>query len=238
MRVAALLLIVLIAAPAFAANEKDPAPPPPPTQPPVKAEKADTRWDITPAMLTAIERLRLTPKAGEIMNSGITAGVADVFDVPEAARGNVDKLVAAYDAEQLKLAEKWESELKALRADYEAKIIAEIPEPRRDTAKKLLDLSHEKALMPIDLEQQFTRELIARSNETHERTKNLSPDQQAEGRALLNQWVREQRNKIATEMANAVDSLREILTPEEVQRLEKFNRHRPVNQQPQPETKK
>ena len=233
MRIAALLLTVLVAAPAFAASEKDPAPPPPPT-PPAKAEKPDTRWDITPAMLTAIDRLRLTPKAGEIMNSGITTGVTDVFEVPETAHENVDKLVAAYDADELKLAAKWERELKVLRADYEAKIIAELPEARRDAAKKLLDFSHDKALLPIELEQQFTRELIARSNETRERTKDLSPELQTEGRALLNQWVREQRNKITMEIANVVDGLREFLTPEEVQRLEKFNRHRLASQQPQP----
>jgi hypothetical protein len=236
MRAVALLIAMLLTAPCFAANEKDPPTPAPPNKAaPAKPDK----WDLSHAWLNAIERVRLLPKPGEILNSSIRAGVDDIIEVPAPSSEKIDKIVAAYDAEVVKLPAKWEAEIKALRANYEAQIIAELPAEKREAAKKLLDYSHENSANNIGREQKFMDDLHAKIGEYRGQHKDASPEQQQEATGLLNQWVKEERNKINKEDEDVIEGLRQPLTPDEVQRLDKFNRRRPAEsaQQPGPEKK-
>lgn len=212
-----------------------PAPPTPAPPAPVHSlpQKPD-KWELTPEWLAAIERLRLSPRPGQVVNAGISAGVADLFEVSAPVSEKIDKVVAAYDAERVKRAAKWNAEMLALRAEYEAKVVAELPEARRETAKKLLEFSHEKWQTPIEREAQFNKDFEEKLKDAREKSKNITPEQHAEQTEILRVWVRDQRAKLMKEDNDVIEGLRALLTPEEVQRLELFNRHRQAAPQPQP----
>ena len=208
----------------YAADGPNPVQPVPQPAPVEKIEK----WEPTPEWLAAIERLRINPKPGEIENGGLTTGVTEVFELSPAEQQNVDKIVAEYDAELVKKAAKWEEELKAARAEYEAKVIAALPEPKRDAAKKILDFSHAKWTPPLDREQKFKVAFVEREKALREKTKGKTPEEIADAREELRAWVKEERARMTKEDEDLIASLKALLTPEEAQRLDRYNRHRVV----------
>lgn len=196
------------------------------TAPPA-AERLE-KWEPSENWIAAIERLRSFPRPGEIVNAGVTAGAADIVKVSPAEEASIDKLVAEYDAAALQKAAKWEDELKALRADYEAKVVAAFPEAKRDTAKKLLDLSHAKWVTPTERDVKFKKEFIEREKAFKLATRNKPPEETTEAREEIKTWIHDERAKMAKEDEETIAALKALLTPEEVERLERFNRHRPV----------
>jgi hypothetical protein len=232
-------------------NANPPTPPPPTAAPaplttgapaPVAAERSE-KWEPGDTWIAAIERLRTFPKPGEVANAGVKAGVTDIVKVSEGEAANVDKIVTEYDSAALQLSAKWEQDLKTLRTEYEAKIIAALPEARRDTAKKLLELSHAKWVTPTERDVKFKKEFIEREKAFKLETKNKSPEEAAEARDEIKAWIREERAKMAKEDEDTVNALKALLTPEEAANLERFNRHRvvqppPTAPAPQPQPKK
>ncbi len=194
---------------------------------PVPVEKLE-KWEPTPAWLIAIERLRITPKPGAVEQPGLTAGVTEIFELSKTEKENVEKIVADFDAELLKKAAKWEGEMKAARAEYEAKVIAALPEVRRDAAKKLLDFSHAKWAPPLERELKFRDEFVEREKALREKTKGKTPEEIADAREELKSWVKEARTAINKEDEDTINALKALLSADEAQRLDKYNRHRVV----------
>src|SRR5262245_48894297 len=129
-KILVLTALAMLVGPAFAENLETPA------KPAEKVRSQDPKW------LTAIERLRLQPRPGEISNFAITTDIADIYKLTEEQKTKIAALQDAYDAAILQKAQKWEEESKALRAEYEAKLVEALPEEKREQSKKLLDLSH------------------------------------------------------------------------------------------------
>src|SRR6185295_45347 len=94
-----------------------------------------------PEWAAGLERLRIQPRAGEVVNGTVSAYITDVISGKPDVREKTMAIAREYDRVLLEKAVKWEAELRELRAQYDAKIIAELPEPRREQTQKFLDLS-------------------------------------------------------------------------------------------------
>jgi hypothetical protein len=178
----------------------------------------------SPAWVGAIERLRAQPRAGEIQNAGVTAYITDVVSVPDREKAEIQKILADYDAAVLERAAKWEEDLKALRAQYEEKMIELLPDDRREPMRNALKISHDNWITGHDLQAMIERNSI-------ERMKNLPPREKPDREKALAEvraWLTEQRNLAKKKDEETLRKIRELLTPEEVKRLETFDRDRIV----------
>lgn len=193
-------------------------------EPPRGANEPNPDW------LAAVERLRALPLPGEIKNASLAAPIGEVFDVPAENKAKLKDLSAAYDAEALKLAARWESELKALRDAHEAKMIQALPEPRRDAAKKVLDFSHQRWVTPTDREASFRKVYSERVNALREQKSKMSAEEYAEAAEKQKSWVKEERARMIQQDEDLLKQLREMLAPDDAKRLDPFNRNRPAKQ--------
>jgi hypothetical protein len=216
MQMIKIALVLLATVPLVSAGEpkddKDP--------PPVRLPEYSDEW------LEAVERLRSMPRPGEVKNFGTAASVTELFDLKPEEKAKVVEIAAAYESELLKRAAKWETEQRQLRDEYEVKVIAALPENRRAATKKLLDFSHSKWVSPLDLESGFKREYTRRANELREDRAKLSVEELSEKRKTMQAWVKETRNGINAQSDEVMKGIRELLSPEEAQRLEQFDRNR------------
>jgi hypothetical protein len=216
MQMIKIALVLLAAAPLVCAGEaKDDK-----ESPPVRLPEYSDEW------LEAVERLRSMPRPGEVKNVTTAASVAELFDLKADEKAKIVEIVAAYESELLKRAAKWEAEQRQLRDEYEAKVIAAMPEARRASTKKLLDFSHSKWVSPLDIESGFKKEYTRRANELREDRAKLSVEELSEKRKAMQAWVKETRNRINAQNEEVLKDVRELLSPEEAQRLEQFDRHR------------
>lgn len=231
MRLVILFQLALVCASAFAAGAIEEKLPPPPDK--LYHHELSTDW------LWAIERLRVMPRPGEIRTSeGLAAGVTDIYDLQPTETAQVEKVLADYDAALLQKAAKWETEMKELRAEYEAKVIAALPQAKQAEAKKVLDFSHSKWVTPSEREGKFRNEFAAKAKAFHEATKDKSLDEKAEGQEAISTWVKTERRKMTKEETDLIDAIKALLTPDATQKLEKFNRFNQVPQEPpQPDPK-
>ena len=197
---------------------------PKPKERPAKTRGVEPRAQ-NPLWLAALDRLRDAPQAGEIINVGVTANVADVFDVKDDEKAKIAALQEAYTKALLQKAAKWEDEMKALRADYEAQMAALLPEARRETARKLLDFSHTSWAAAYDWELKFNRDFVARSKE---QPKPTTADEQKEVMRVMQAWMASRRDQQKKDEQAVLKTIRDMLTAEEAGRLEKFDRNRPA----------
>jgi len=229
MRPVILLQLALFCATAMAVDEKPNTPPP---------DKLYHR-ELSTDWLWAIERLRVMPKPGEVRTSeGLDAGITDIYDLQPAETAQIEKALTDYDAALLQKATKWETEMKELRAEYEAKVIAALPQAKQAEAKKVLDFTHSKWITPSERAGKFRNETWARARAFHESTKDKSPEDKADAQENLAIWVKNERAKMTKEDIDLIDAIKAMLTPDAAQRLEKFDRFKQAAQDaPQPEPK-
>lgn len=209
-------ILLLAAAPLLYSGEPDGEKEPPRIRPP---EHSDD-W------LEAIERLRSMPRPGEIKNAGVSASIADVYELTPEQKAKVAGINAAFEAELLARAAKWDAEQRALRDDYEARVLLAIPQERRESAKKLLDFSHSKWITPLDRESAFKKEYLRRANELLEDRAKLSVEELNEKRKEMQAWVKAERHRINAQDAEVLKGLRALLSKDELERLEQFDRNR------------
>ena len=176
--------------------------------------------------LAAINRLRSAPQAGEIINGGVTANIAGVVQLNEAEKAKVAALQEAYTAALVAQAAKWEAQLKSLRAEYDAKIAAALPENRRESAAKLLELSHAGWGSEFDFENGLTREFLKRMKGLPQ----IPPDEQRSLRRSNLAWFAQQRAQHRQMQEQLVAKLKALLTSDEATRLDLFDRNRTVPQ--------
>ena len=218
------LIALMLSASLFA---EEPKPKPPAPAAPAPNEPSD-------AWLAAIERIRAMPLPGEFKNAGLEADLEDVFELNDAAKTEIIKLQSAYNAELLQRAAKWADDEKALRAEYEAKVLQSIPEARRDAAKKALEFSHNSWLPPLERDGNFKKEFSTRVAELRDNRAKLSVDELNEAREKMHAWVRETRDKLAARDEDTIKQLKALLAADEAERLQKLVHLRPPESEAPP----
>ncbi|HYF48566.1 MAG TPA: hypothetical protein VEJ63_04135 [Planctomycetota bacterium] len=197
-------------------------------------ERKPPRWQDA-EWLGQIDQLRSHPRAGDIHNGPLTANVADVFEMDEETRKKVQDVMKEYDQAVLDQARRWNKEVETLRADFERKLVEAMPEPKRETTRKVLDFSHRNWSSSFQREEQFKKEYKEKSTAVEKELAGLGEDQQdkrKEMRQKMSAWVAERRKTLSDPDREAIKQLREMLSPEEVARLDKFDRSRPIVAQP------
>jgi len=182
--------------------------------------------------LRATERLRWLPRPGEIHNAGVLANVGDIVETTPEQKAAIVEALKAYDSAILKKAEQWETELKALRAEQQAKVIAALPEARREAARKALEYSQAQWTLPLD----FEARLRAAMMEKLDATKSpKTPAEEADTlRREMRDWIKAQRLKESEHNAETIKTLKEMLDPAEAERLKLFDKNREVPPQTPP----
>jgi hypothetical protein len=229
-----LALPLLLAAAISLAGDEKPIPAPPDK---LYHRELSTDW------LWAIERLRILPRPGEIRTTeGLTAGVTDIYELQPAETAQIEKALTEYDAALLQKAAKWETEMKELRAEYEAKVIAALPQTKQVEAKKVLDFTHAKWVTPSEREGKFRNEFAARAKAFREATKDKSLEDKADGQETIARWVKAERAKLRKEDVDLIYAVRACLSPDAAEKLDKFDRYKLAQaqaqeQQPEPAKK-
>lgn len=190
-----------------------------------EAIKADERpraapAELSPEWLGAVERLRLLPRPGEIKGFGFVANVAAVYGVSAESAAKCEAVQKEYDAALLKLAAKWEQDAKALRAEYEPKLVQALPQEHREPAQKVLNASNAHWMTPYDRETGFRNEFAKRSAEVRESKLKITAEAFEEAKGKLQAWVRETRAKLIQQNEDYLKQLREMLGPDNAARLD------------------
>ncbi|MEI6236356.1 MAG: hypothetical protein WCT04_25140 [Planctomycetota bacterium] len=209
------VLLLLVSGHLLSAQDASKTPP----QPLVSEERS-------PEWLMAIERLRSLPRPGDIQNAGIFANIGDVVETTPEQKAAIIAAVKAFDAAMVEKATKWEAEMKATRAEYEAKIIAALPDARRDAAKKALEYSHEQWFPPLDFEAKLRSEFLARKAKAE--AKNSPPEELDGHRKELMTWIKTQRQLARDKNADVAIQLKMLLDPKEIERLNDFDKNKEV----------
>ena len=177
--------------------------------PPGFGRSQNPDWD------NAVERLRAFPAPGELSNDRLQASVADVFALTPEQKSAVAALTKDYEKALLEKASKLEQEMKALRDEQEAKIVALLPADKRDSAKKALEFSHAH-WMPR------TERDAAQRKESMAAQQDLMKVPVAERGAKMQEWNRAARAKQDAEAEETVKAIK----AEDAERLDKANRMR------------
>ncbi len=180
--------------------------------------------------LIAVEKLRTLPRPGDIQNAGILANIADVIETTPEQKAAIVALVKAYEIETAQRLAKIEAEMKTLRAETEAKIIAILPEARRSASKKVLDYSHEQWMTPFNFEAQLRADFLARKEKANDKT--ASNEELDAARKEFMSWLRTQRQKAREKNAEVVTNLGTMLDPKEAERLSDFDKNKEVPETP------
>lgn len=213
----------------FAAEPKEEKEPPKPDD-----RRAPIRMaarEQNPEWVAAMERLRLLPRAGEIKNVGVTANISDIYDLNASEKAGVAKIQEEFEAALIQRAAKWEEEEKALRAEYEQKLIEALPAAKRENSKKILDFSHTQWVGTLDREARLKRETLERAKAQKTAQQTASVDQLREGRAEMMAWIREQRSKAAEQDEKDLKAIKALMDSDESARLDQANRNRLVQPQ-------
>ena len=259
-----IVTFMVVAASVFGEEPKPASPVPSPTPPPVVTASPITPQPTTPPQLPVtqtitrpaqpplnmprpqnqewaalLERLRIQPRAGEINNGTVNATLADIFSDSAEAKTKSSAIAAEYEKILLEKSSNWERDILELRARYETKMLAELPEARREAAQKLLDMSRTKWA------EAATRDAAARA-EFLERMRNgvrppvpgvkaVATNPQlpnAPGTPAIppgvdaSNWMRGERMKAIKQDEESVKAMRELLAADEVARLDHFTRGR------------
>ncbi|HLX60071.1 MAG TPA: hypothetical protein VKX17_02195 [Planctomycetota bacterium] len=190
----------------------------PPPDKPLTQDERSMNW------LIAVERLRTLPRAGDIQTAGILANIGDIVETTPEQKAAIAAALKAYDAALVQKTAQWENEMKAIRAECEAKIIAALPEARRDAAKKALDFSHENWVTPFEFEAQLRAEYIHKKAASE--NKATPPEELEALKKELQSWIKEQRQKAAKKNSELVEKLRSFFDPKEAARLDDFDKNK------------
>jgi len=184
--------------------------------------------ELNAEWLGAVERLRVLPRPGEIKAAGVTANLCSVYELADGDASKCETLAKEYDAALLKLAAKWLEEEKALRAEYEARLVLLLPEAKREAARKALEFSHAHWVTPTDREAGFRKEYSERLTALRESRLRISAEEFEATGAKLKAWVKGRRAQLTQQDENVLRQIREMLAPDEAARLDQFDRNRPA----------
>jgi hypothetical protein len=233
MKAIALTLSLVFAGAILAEGQETPVTPPvkQPDAPVVdEPSRRPPRWQDA-EWLGQIDQLRSHPRAGDIHNGPLNANVAEVFEMDDETRKKVKQVMAEYDQAVLDQARRWSKEVETLRADYERKLVEAVPEARREVTRKVLDFSHRNWSSSFQREEQFKKEYKEKSVAIEKELAGVGEDQQDKRREMrqkMSAWVAERRKTLSDPDREAIKQLKAMLTPEEVARLDKFDRSRPI----------
>jgi len=191
-----------------------------------------------PEWIALLDRLKIQPRPGELAIGSFNASLTDVFAPEPDARTPAAKLLSDYQKDLLEKAQRFENELKALRAEYDAKIVATLPEARRESAQNFLELgrarSADAAVRDAKIRAGFLEKLRqgAAPQPSNSKLAIAAQPGVASGPtqpgAEASAWMREERVKAARQDDETAAALRETLNPEEAARFDRFNRFRPA----------
>lgn len=219
------------------AEETAPSPKPPPESaafpvpkpfaPPVSPTRPPNQ-----DFVASLERMRNQPRAGEFSNGNFASPLVDIFSDSPDARAKVSALQTEYEKALVERASRWEGELRELRAQYDARIVAQLPEDRREQASKFADNSRQK-WTECNLRDSATRADFLERLRKNPRTPTQAPRQPGTNPAAVpnipgqpnseaSEWLTGERSKAAKQDELFLKSLRELLTSEEAS---KFDRH-------------
>ncbi len=194
---------------------------------PLTQDERSTEW------LLAIEKLRTLPRPGDIQNAGILASIGDVIETTPDQKAAIKTAMKAFDAAMVQKAAQWESDMKAARAEFETKIVAALPEARRDAAKKALEYSHVQWVAPFDFEVRLRAEFIQKKEKSEDKT---IPQEELDAyRKEFSTWLKTQRLKAQEHNAEVTKNIKALLDPKEAERLNDFDKNKEV---PPPPPKK
>lgn len=193
---------------------------------PLSNEERPADW------LRATERLRWLPRPGEIHNAGVLANIGDLVETTSAEKAAIVDALKAYDAALAKKAEQWENDMKALRAEHQAKVVAALPEARREAAKKALEYSQAQWTLPLDFDAKIRTGIVEKFDQA--KVPGISPDEASKVRREVRDWIKVERQKEAERNTEVIKNLKAMFDPAEVERLDKFDKNREVPAQQKP----
>ena len=186
-----------------------------------------------------LERLRIQPRAGEINNGTVNATLADIFSDSADAKAKMTAVSSEYEKALLDRASKWESDIKELRSQYETKMLAELPEARREAAQKLLDMSRTKWAEAATRDATARAEFLERMRNgvrppipgvktvaTNPQLPNAPGTPPTPPGADASNWMRGERMKAMKQDEESVKAMRDLLAADEATRFDHFNRGR------------
>lgn len=220
-----IIALALVAAHALAGQDADK----PPISPLVPEERS-TEW------LVAIEKLRTLPRPGDLQNASVLANIADVIDTTPEQKAAIVAAMKAYDAAMVQKATQWEAEMKAARAETEAKIVALLPEARRDAAKKALEYSHAQWVTPYDFEARLRADFLKKKEKADD--VNTPKDELDAYRKEFLTWLQTQRQKSREKNADVAKNVKALFDPKEAERLGDFDKNKEVPPAPAPAPKR
>lgn len=201
-------------------------PPNPPAEKQLTTEERPDEW------LRATERLRQLPRPGEIRSAGVLVNIGDLIETTPVEKAAIVEATKAYDTALAKKAEQWENEMKTLRAEHQAKVIAAIPEARRDAAKKLLEYSQAQWTLPFEFEARMRTRIAEKFDQAN--APSVAAEEANKIRREVRDWIKDQRQKEVTRNAEVMKTMKSMLEPTEAERLDKFDKNRVVPQPPKP----
>jgi hypothetical protein len=189
-----------------------------------------------PEWIALLDRLRVQPRSGEVNNGTLFASLTDLFSESTDVRAKSTALSAEYEKALLEKAVKWESDVKELRTQYEAKMIAELPEAKRLEAQKFLDASRavwsESNARDAKTRAAFLERMRAGAHPqpVGKAVTGQAPvsSAAAQSGAEANTWMRDERMKAMKQDEESVRALRSLVGPEDVARFDRYNRARPA----------
>ena len=181
--------------------------------PPGFGRSQNPDWD------NAVERMRSFPAPGELSNDRLQASVADVFALAPEQKATAMALTKDYEKALLEKAAKLEQEMKALRDEREAKLVALLPADKQDAARKALEFSHAHWAPRSERDAAQRKESMAAQQE-------FAKLPAAERGAKMQEWSKAARAKQDAEAEETIKAIKALLAPEEADRLDKANRMR------------
>ncbi len=249
MKIAFALVVLTVLA--VGGESTTPTPPPGPTtpQPPgpstppaptVNPQRQPPQLPVNPLrppnqeFVSALDRIRMQPRAGEVSNGMFSSPLADVFTDSAETKMKVSSVMAEYERALVEQAKKWEKELSDLRAQYDAKIVAELPEARRDAVNKFLSMSREKWSESNARDAATRTEFLERMRKAATAAGPIRGTGPGTPSNAGSEWLAEERTKNANLEDQAVQKMRELLAPDEAARFDRRVRVRPAPRPPMP----
>ena len=187
--------------------------------------------------LALLDRLRIQPRAGEINNGTVNATLADIFSDSAEAKTKSSAIAADYEKALFGKSGNWERDILELRSRYETKMLAELPEARREAAQKLLDMSRTKWAEAAARDAAARAEFLERmrngvrppipgvkSVATNPQLPNAPGTPAIPPGVDASNWMRGERMKAMKQDEESVKAMRELLAADEATRFDHFNR--------------
>jgi len=177
-----------------------------------------------------------------LTNGSFVARITDIFSDAGETRLKTSAIQTEYDKALVDKLSKLEGELKELRAQFEDRIIQELPEAKRETAKKLLETSRTKWAEAGERDSKMRGDFLehmraAAQAANANRAKGVPSPTQPKPNGVPDEaqtWLRDERAKATIQDSETILGLRALLPPEDATRFDRYNRSRVANLQSTP----